>query len=222
MGAPAADELSESFNTLPIKARVAAVDCLGRAKSQRAPRLLLKLLSDPDRDIRARAAHSLGLIGDPNFTPDLLKCLHDTEWPVRAMAAKALGRIRFQGAIPALSMAVRDPEWWVRANAAEALRQMGHPGIEALEVLLDDADVFARHQAVLMLEEAGVLDERIEALSGPDSLVRRRAEDLVGKLMAAGQVGRLRELEVIHPDPAIRRALGVLRERAQEPAETRP
>jgi hypothetical protein len=43
----------------------------------------------------------------------------------------------------------------------------------------------------------------------------------VARLTAAGQVGRLRELEAIHPDPAIRRALGVLRERSPEVAEVR-
>jgi HEAT repeat protein len=141
---------------------------------------------------------------------------------VRAMAAKALGRIHFQAAVPVLAMAVRDPEWWVRANAAEALRQMGEPGIAALEALLDDSDNYARQQAVLMLQEAGVLDQRIEALGGPDGPERRRAEVLVGKVMAAGQLGRLRELEVIHPDPAVRRALSALRERGdEEPAEAR-
>jgi serine/threonine-protein kinase len=137
------------------------------------------------------------------------------------MAAKALGRLRFQGAIPALALSVRDPEWWVRANAAEALRRMGEPGLMALEALLDDADNFARHQAVLMLQEAGVLDQRVEALIGPDGPERRRAEALVEKLVAAGQVGRLRELELVHPDPAVRRALIMLRERSAEPVGVR-
>jgi hypothetical protein len=73
-----------------------------------------------------------------------------------------------------------------------------------------------------MLQEAGVLDQRIEALARPDGPERRRAEALVGKLVAAGQLGRLRELEVIHPDPAVRRSLGQLREQAGEPAEVHP
>jgi hypothetical protein len=73
-----------------------------------------------------------------------------------------------------------------------------------------------------MLQEAGVVDQRIEALAGPDGPERRRAEALVEKLVAAGQVWRLRELETIHPDPAVRRALGLLRERSAEPAGARP
>ena len=221
MGQPVLEELVGVFPSMTVHGKLAAIDILGRVRSVEVVDWLRARLWNDHRDVRARACHALGAIGDADSGPALTQMLRDPEWPVRAMAAKSLGRIRFLAAIPALAMSVRDSEWWVRANAAEALRRMGEPGLSTLEALLDDPDNFARHQAVLMLQEAGVLDQRIEALSGPDSADRRRAEALVSKLMAAGQVGRLRELEVIHPDPAVRRALGVLRERAHEPAEVR-
>jgi HEAT repeat protein len=221
MGQPVLEELVGLFPRMTVHGKLAAIDILGRVRSVEVVDWLRARLWNDHRDVRARACHALGAIGDADSGPALAQVLRDPEWPVRAMAAKALGRIRFQAAIPALAIAIRDPEWWVRVNAAEALRRMGDPGLAMLEALLDDADNFARQQAVLMIQEAGVLDQRIEALSGPDSAERRRAEGLVAKLIAAGQVARLRELEEIHPDPAVRRALGVLRERSHEPAEVR-
>ena len=59
------------------------------------------------------------------------------------------------------------------------------------------------------------------ALSLREGMDAPQVEALVTKLMAAGQVGRLRELEGSHPDPAVRRALTLLRERLPEPAEVR-
>jgi len=218
MGNAAADELSESFNTLPIKARVAAVDCLGRAKSQRAPRLLLKLLSDPDRDIRARAAHSLGLIGDPNFTPDLLKCLHDTEWPVRAMAAKALGRLGRPEAVAPLAEALRDQEWWVRINAAEGLKSMGEKGLDALIEALSSEDRFARHAAVATLEGAGVLDRFVEQLASPDEKERETALRFVQKIIAAERTDSLTQSAARHAQEKVREQLS----RALKPSEVKP
>jgi HEAT repeat protein len=218
MGSSAADELSESFNTLPIKARVAAVDCLGRAKSQRAPVLLLKLLSDPDRDIRARASHSLGLIGDPNFTPDLLKALKDPEWPVRAMAAKALGKLGRPEAVPALAEALSDKEWWVRINAAEGLKSMGEKGLDALIGALSSEDRYARHAAVATLEGAGVLDQFVEKLGSADEQERETAMRFVQKIIAAERTDSLTQSAARHAQEKVREQLS----RALKPGEVKP
>jgi HEAT repeat protein len=218
MGSSAADELSESFNTLPIKARVAAVDCLGRAKSQRAPVLLLKLLSDPDRDIRARASHSLGLIGDPNFTPDLLKALKDPEWPVRAMAAKALGKLGRPEAVPALAEALTDKEWWVRINAAEGLKSMGEKGLDALIGALSSEDRYARHAAVATLEGAGVLDQFVEKLGSADEQERETAMRFVQKIIAAERTDSLTQSAARHAQEKVREQLS----RALKPGEVKP
>jgi HEAT repeat protein len=207
MGTAAADELSESYNTLPIKARVAAVDCLGRAKSLRAPGLLLRLLSDPDRDIRARAAHSLGLIGDPNFTPDLLKALKDPDWPVRAMAAKALGKLGRPEAVPPLAEALRDKEWWVRINAAEGLKAVGEKGLAALIDALSSEDRYARHAAVATLEGAGVLEQFVEKLGSPDERERERALLFVQKIIAAERTDSLTQSAARHAQERVREQL---------------
>lgn len=217
MGSEVVQELMDGFPKLNAHAKLAALDILGRIHSLDAVPWLLKRLEDPEADVRARAAHALGAIGVVDAAPALRKALGDADWPVRAMAAKALGRLRDVPAIPALCDALRDQEWWVRANAAEALRLAGPPGVEALEGMLTDADRFAKHQACLMLEDAGLLDRRVAQLaaSGP---LRAAAESVVTRFVLAGQLGRLRELADTHAEANVRDALARLLPR-ETPAE---
>lgn len=210
MGSPVVAELLDAFPELGLHAQVACLDILGRIRSLEAVAWLRARLRDPQPDVRARAAHALGQIGDPEAGPDLVDALGDQQWPVRAMAAKALGKIRYRQAIHRLATALTDPQWWVRANAAEALRLMPPGGIEALEQALADSDVYARHQACLMLEEAGILEQRVSALAGPDGPARQAAVELVRRFVAAGQTGRLRDLAERHPVAEVRSALAAL------------
>ena len=209
MKGEAVEELMEAFPSLSPHAKLAALDILGRIHTLPAVPWLLRRLEDREGDVRSRAANALGAIGVVDAVPVLQKALTDPEWPVRAMAAKALGRIHDLDAIPALCAALRDREWWVRANAAEALRLAGPKGVEALEGMLQDADLFAKHQACSMLEESGILDRRVDELAsqGPG---RSAATSMVSLFVLAGQIGRLRELEAIHPDTMVREILSRL------------
>ncbi|HKQ60745.1 MAG TPA: HEAT repeat domain-containing protein [Candidatus Polarisedimenticolaceae bacterium] len=206
MGRQVVDELIASFPELSLAGRLACLDILGRIRPLHVAPWLVERLGDREADVRARACHALGSIGDPQTAPDLVEALDDPDWPVRAMAAKSLGRIRQLDSIPALARTLRDREWWVRCNAARALRAMGAPGLEALDRLLEDPDRFARHQAVLMLEEAGVVDERAAALGG-DGPSRTAALSFVRRVVDSGQVGRLRALAAGHADARVRASL---------------
>lgn len=210
LGTAVPADLAVEFPRLNLHAKLAALDVCGRIRALESVPWLRDRLGDPERDVRARAAHALGQIGDPGSGPALEAVLDDPEWPVRSMAAKALGRLRHQSSIPALCRALRDREWWVRANAAEALKHFGPPGLDALEKMLDDQDVFARHQAVIMLQETGALDSQVALLAGPDPDARVRATAYVRRFLQAGQAGRLEELAGSHPDPGAREALRAL------------
>jgi HEAT repeat protein len=209
MKGEAVDELIEAFPGMNAHAKLAALDIVGRIHHFPAAPWLLDRLHDPRGDVRSRAAHALGAIGAVDAAPALRNALADPDWPVRAMAAKALGRMRDLDAIPPLCSALRDREWWVRANAAEALKLTGPLGIAALEGMLQDADLYAKHQACLMLEDAGVLDRRVAELatSGPS---RSLAISIVSLFVHAGQTSRLRELAAAHPEAAVRESLARL------------
>jgi HEAT repeat protein len=210
MGREVVSDLLDAFPQLAMRGRLAALDVLGRIRPLQASEWLVERLADEEADVRARACHALGCIGDPDSITPLTSALDDTDWPVRAMAAKALGRIRQVDSIRALCKKLRDEEWWVRSNAAHALVAIGKQGLQALEDMLTDSDTFARHQVILILEQAGVLDQRVLELASDNPIWRDRAEVFVRRFLAAGEVQRLRELEDVHPDSRARLALSVL------------
>ncbi|MEW5806886.1 MAG: HEAT repeat domain-containing protein [Acidobacteriota bacterium] len=210
MGKEVVDELMQCFRECPIHAKIAAIDILGRIKSLHTVSFLVERLSDQNSDIRARAAHALGAIGDPSCYKELIVALEDKEWPVRAMAAKALGKIKVPEAIQPLCKILGDSQWWVRANTAEALKSMGDRGVEALFEMIDSRDNYASHQAVLMLQESGIMDEYLDKLSSKDDAVKKVALELFAKLVRMKRTDLLEEAAHKHSNPAVRQILSDL------------
>jgi HEAT repeat protein len=210
MGKDAVDELIRCFKDCPLQAKIVAIDILGRIKSLHTVSFLIERLKDENKDIRARAAHALGTIGDPSCYKELIRALEDGEWPVRAMAAKALGRIKVPEAIGPLCKVLGDSQWWVRANAAEALKNMGEKGISALFEMIDSNDMYASHQAVLMLQESGIIDYYFEKLISQNEAEKKSATDLFSKLVALRRTDLLEETSHRHPNPSVKRILSDL------------
>jgi cyclophilin family peptidyl-prolyl cis-trans isomerase/HEAT repeat protein len=86
---------------------------------------LERLLRDPDRRVRRRAALTAGRLGDPAAVPALVELLNDGEPEVRQMSAFALGLIGDRSAVDRLLFSLADTESAVRARAAEALGRIG-------------------------------------------------------------------------------------------------
>jgi HEAT repeat protein len=122
------DERQGSFGARATGARVLG-EC-GAAALSTLP-ALVKVLKDPDGDVRVAAAEALlkiapelqgeaalGVLADALKSPDLL---------IRRRAAEALGGrgARAKGALPALRAAVQDPEPEVRQAALEAVQRIG-------------------------------------------------------------------------------------------------
>jgi HEAT repeat protein len=210
MGQTVQKELVDRFPTLSPSGKVAALDIIARLRPLDQEEWLIDRLRDEHADIRARACHALGMLGDRHAAPALEKALQDEKWPVRAMAAKALGRMHAESSIPPLRLTMRDREWWPRSNAAEALREMGQIGTSALKEMLDDEDNYARHQAVLMLEADGLIDRTVDDLDAPEDRVRLEAEALLIKVVYAGQTDRLHELARLHRRQGVRETLELL------------
>ncbi len=86
---------------------------------------LVALLSDPEPQLRRRAALALGRIGLPEGVAPLATSLSDPEVEVRQMSAFALGLLGDETATEALLAALDDTEPVVQGRAAEALGRIG-------------------------------------------------------------------------------------------------
>jgi HEAT repeat protein/cyclophilin family peptidyl-prolyl cis-trans isomerase len=86
---------------------------------------LERLLRDPDRGVRRRAALAAGRIADPVVVPALVGLMNDPEVEVRRMAAFALGLAGDTSAVDRLLAALADSDAGVRGRAAEALGRVG-------------------------------------------------------------------------------------------------
>jgi HEAT repeat protein len=78
-------------------------------------------------EIRARAAHTLGELGDQAAAEPLLAALDDPEPEVRAVVAEALANLHERRAVPKLIPMLDDNNWLVREAVAEALGVLGDP-----------------------------------------------------------------------------------------------
>lgn len=98
-------------------------------------------LSDPDANVRARAARALGQHRMHAAATVLRTALGDEDADVRKRAAWALGRIRDDAAVDGLLSLLRDPVQEVRERAAWALGTLRNPAaVDGLVAALADAD----------------------------------------------------------------------------------
>jgi len=84
-----------------------------------------RLLRDPDRGVRRRAALAAGRLAEPVLVPALVGLLNDQEVEVRRVAAFALGLAGDRAGVDRLTAALADSDSEVRGRAAEALGRIG-------------------------------------------------------------------------------------------------
>ncbi len=125
---------------------------------------LLPLLRDADPDVRACAAHGLGILlpqvqSEPAAQPAvdrLVRLLDDDSPYVARIAGNALIQIR-EPAVPALIQALSHPSPAVRAGAARALTPLkSDDAIPALYAALDDDSALVSHYANEALDKLGL------------------------------------------------------------------
>jgi HEAT repeat protein len=104
--------------------------------------LLVKLLKDPDAQVRSQAAETLGGVGAPaRFLPELIDALGADEPSVRSGAADALAYLGADavGAVSDLTVALADSDRFVRLSAASALGAIGAGAAAAMPALFQAA-----------------------------------------------------------------------------------
>lgn len=93
-----------------------------RKLMKRGKEPFLTALHHKNPNVRAVAAHSLGLLHDPSVQDVLIETSRDADKYVRMWAAFSLGRIGDKTALPTLQLLAKDREEIVRSYAAESIK----------------------------------------------------------------------------------------------------
>lgn len=186
-------------------ARAWAANVLGEIKAIRAFPVLVRVLSDLDDEVRAKAAGALGRLGDPRAITYLLEHLLSDPAPfVRARIAGALGQFGETDVIDYLVRALGDPAWWVRMRSVEALEQIGPRAEAPLLLALGDPDPEIRIRAAVSLERLGVPSRVISQIA--DGTATADAREMLARFGAAGAREFLAE-QLHHDSPRVRLAV---------------
>jgi HEAT repeat protein len=137
--------------------RLRAIELLGWLRVSDAVELLLRLMADPDAEIRVKAVKAAAAIGDPRFLAPFHDALEDAQWEVRCQAARGLSVLGSPLSVTRLSRALRDPQWWVRFYAAVALAEVGAVGEAALTEAVEGDSPPARDMARYLLERGSAV-----------------------------------------------------------------
>ena len=131
-------------------------DRAGENRKQAAVEPLLSVLSDPDPDMRACAALSLGRVGEGQAAPTLTVLLTDESAFVASIAADALAMIG-QPAVEPLAKMLAEESSHARLLAVRALGHIGtQNAIAPLFGALQDPSYLVRYYAQEALEALGV------------------------------------------------------------------
>jgi HEAT repeat protein len=168
---------------------------LGRLPASVQRRLLPRLFSDPDADVRLAAADAALTIRLPDAGARVTKWLSEPDARVREAAAEVLSVLRDPGSVAGLGRALEDSDASVRAAAARALGNSRTS--EATSFLLghlDDADPEVRQAVISALEDLG--DARavvplIGRLQEQRAALRRQAARALASLGDERAVGAL-------------------------------
>jgi HEAT repeat protein len=194
-------------------ARAWAANVLGEVRAQRAFPALVRLLNDPEDEVRGKAATALGRLGDRRAVGYLLEHLLTDPAPfVRVRIASSLGHFGGPEVTDRLVRALGDSAWWVRMRSVEALEQIGAGAEGPLLVALDDPDSEIRVRAAVALERLGVPDNLVRMIESGERVPE--AHETLVKLAATGAREFLAEL-VQHPSRQVRAAVVTAIGRAQ-------
>lgn len=151
-----ADRLVDEIYSLDPARRLKALKIiqLTEAESDLQP-VLVELLNDPDRRVRATCLKVIQFSGNVRAMRLLIDQLSDPDRRVRANAIEAVEQLSDERFSDLLVPFLKDPDNRVRANAAKALWNLGRKreARETLESMLDDPAELMRLSAVWALGE---------------------------------------------------------------------
>lgn len=190
-----------------VPQKVEAIYTLKGNESEPACEELLKLLSDPQEDIRKAALDVVTTFREATTWENVLASLKDRRGAERAAVIDAVGRAEVKSAVPVLIELGTDRDAETRYAVVRALSRLGDPSVSDLvQGLLSDSDLRVRMAAAdavgeLKLKQLGLailplLDDnawQVQAATIKAIGVVRPAEAILPLIDLMRKGGRLRE-----------------------------
>lgn len=146
----------------------------------------VRLLKNPNADMRSVALTVLGKIGSPRTIDPLIAMLQDEEADVRGEATKALEKIGDVRALQPITLLVNDTDPLVRCYVLYAITTLGKATVfEHIVNALRDPSPRVRRAAILSLrkfDDTQVFDLLVEALNDATDYVVTEAVDALVEL----------------------------------------
>jgi HEAT repeat protein len=111
-----------------------AIDLFGDIREGVDPESVVPFLKDPNTNVRAAAAKTIGRLGYKQYIPHLIEAIKDEEW-VCFSALEALADLNAEEAVPEICMLLDSPSEAIVYAAVEALGRLGSG--RAIEPLMD-------------------------------------------------------------------------------------
>lgn len=227
---------------IPASVRLAMLQEIRTREERRAAKLLIPVMLGAEEEIRFRASHVMGSVGDGSTVPFLTKALAQDDPLSREAAALALGLIASPKAIGSLIPLLGDAEPRVAFTTALSLGLIAREnGARAREAWYEEVggrepiawliaasrskEAALRAMACFTLGEIGVdretvVESILDRLRDADPVVRQWAGCACGQLGTRDAVEKLRALtrdSRSGPRAAAAQALGVLSDRSAAP-----
>jgi HEAT repeat protein len=174
--------------------RVAAADCLGDVRDNRAVEPLVNaILNERYPRIVLSYEKALAAIDDPRTAELLVAALKSPK--TRSRAAESLGSLHLKSGVDPLLNLLKSPDARDRSTAASSLGSMKDSrAVDPLCAALNDEDEVVRRSVVLALGDIGnnrAVDSLIAALRDDDEGVRRNAANALGNFKDSSAVESL-------------------------------
>jgi serine/threonine-protein kinase len=151
-----------------------------------APRDLLAMLPDLDREARTIVYRIAEARADESLLPEALRYLAHKDWWVRAHMAKLLARIPSPDSEQGLAGALTDPNKSVRLAAVKSLESLRAKGaVPALANVLRDGDLTVQAAAIdalIEIGDPGAVPHLVDVLKDESEQCRRGAVEVLNEV----------------------------------------
>jgi len=178
-------ELVARIDGTPSKARIYLVAVISKFKRPETAKVLEKLLSDSDRQVRQAAIEGLCQFNKIRDIEVVCKMLCDSDFGVQTKAVELLVKLKDPETIKYLVEALKDESEYTRRSAVEVLNELADAdSIKYLLNAIGDKDWWVRSRACDALASIGgpkVTNAALHLIRDDDENIRRSAIEILNQ-----------------------------------------